>query len=154
MYIKLTHQMLSYQIMSPQYSEELYIFLDLVTNFIFNALQEEEKQFLMQEQSIDRIRRVTCHYLLCQAEHLFFVSLQLCHLSLHPLHLELLLCVCQSQYFYALHIFKNNLGCLFRSSLHFIPKLSYGGFLGLNFVIKENSRPSNKFSIGSVEVET
>lgn len=76
MQIELTHQMLGYYIMESQYTKELYIILDLMNNPLLNAFQIEEKKFLMQEQGVTRSRRAPCHYLLYQAEHLFFISLQ------------------------------------------------------------------------------
>lgn len=124
--------------------KELYPVLDLMTSFLRNSLQTEEKKFLMQEQSIARSRKATCHYLFCQAEHLFSVSLQFCHLCLQPFHLELLLYMPQLQYIHALHIFEDSLGCLFLGSLHFILVSGYGGFIDLNFSCQGELTPLEK----------
>ena len=95
MQINLTHQMLGYHVMVSQYIEELYRILDFVTNLLLNTFQMEEKKLIMQEQGKTRSRRAACHYLLCQAEHLFFVCLQFQQLSFQPFYFELLLCITQ-----------------------------------------------------------
>lgn len=91
MQIELAHQMLGYYVMDSQYMEELYRVLDLMTEILLNYFQTKEKKVLMQEQGIARSRRATCHYILCQAEHLFLVSLQFQHLPFQPFYFELLL---------------------------------------------------------------
>ena len=96
MHIKLTHQMLGYHVMDSDYKEELYRILDLMTNILLNTFQIEEKKFLMKEQGITRSWRATCHYLLCQAKHMFSFYLQFQKLSFQPFYFELLLCIPQS----------------------------------------------------------
>lgn len=49
MHVKLTHQMLSWQIMGSQYPKELYTIVDLVTNFFLDAFQTKEKKTFMQK---------------------------------------------------------------------------------------------------------
>lgn len=41
MQVKLTHQMLSWHVMTPHYSVELYTIFYFITNLIFDALDAE-----------------------------------------------------------------------------------------------------------------